>query len=103
MLQLLTQELKQGLRAIYGDTLKGVYLFGSYARGEQSDDSDVDVVIVLEHLRRYGEEIERTGELISSISLKYNLTVSRVFCDLDQWNHSQLPLFLNIRSEAVAI
>ena len=28
------RELKQGLVEIYGDQLKAVYLFGSFARGE---------------------------------------------------------------------
>ena len=42
----LLTELKAGLTHIYGEWLKGVYLFGSYARGEADDESDVDVLIV---------------------------------------------------------
>ena len=44
----LLKELKQALQAIYGDRLRGLYLYGSYARGEEIEDSDVDVLIVLE-------------------------------------------------------
>ena len=39
----LLSELKVGLQRIYHDRLHGVYLYGSYARGEADSDSDVDV------------------------------------------------------------
>ena len=46
----LLKELKEALQAIYGDHLRGLYLYGSYARGEEIADSDVDVLIVLERI-----------------------------------------------------
>ena len=56
----LMKELKAGLVRIYGDKLKAVYLYGSYARGDARADSDVDVMIVLRNYRSYGKEIDRT-------------------------------------------
>jgi type I restriction enzyme S subunit len=44
----LVREFRQGLEAIYGDRLRGVYLYGSYARDDAGDDSDIDVAVVLE-------------------------------------------------------
>jgi len=38
----------QTARAVFGDELKGIVLFGSLARGEERQDSDVDLLIVLE-------------------------------------------------------
>ena len=61
----LMKELKQGLAQIYGDKLKAVYLYGSYARGDAKTDSDIDVMIVLRSYRSYRKEIDRTGELTS--------------------------------------
>jgi len=37
----LMRELKEGSARIYGTRLRRVYLYGSYARGEQVDGSDV--------------------------------------------------------------
>ena len=43
-------ELKDGLAALYSARLKGLYLFGSYARGEARPESDLDVLIVLDSI-----------------------------------------------------
>jgi predicted nucleotidyltransferase len=37
-------ELQQALCRIYGDRLPGVYLYGSYARGDYHVGSDVDIL-----------------------------------------------------------
>ena len=38
-------ELHERAAAIYGDRLRRVYLFGSYARDEADEDSDIDVAL----------------------------------------------------------
>jgi len=38
------------LRAIFGERLYAVRLFGSYARGEANEDSDVDVLVLIDGL-----------------------------------------------------
>ena len=45
--QILLQELKSQLQALYGDRLFSVLLYGSVARGEPTVDSDIDVLVVL--------------------------------------------------------
>jgi uncharacterized protein len=100
-IQNLLRELKDGLAHMYGDRLKGLYLYGSYARGETQVESDVDVMIVLNTYESYGKEIDKTGELISELSLKYNLSISRVVIKELQWQESETPLLRNIRADGV--
>jgi uncharacterized protein len=97
----LLSELKVGLQRMYHDRLHGVYLYGSYARGEADSDSDVDVLIVLDHLERYGAEIERTSHLVAALSLKYEISVSRVFVSQKDWADRQTPFLANAREEAI--
>ncbi len=100
-LEQLLEELKAGLRAIYSSQLYAVYLFGSYARNEQDDESDLDILIILSFFERYSTEIERTGELVSTLSLKYNISISRKFITQNQWISKDFALLRNIKAEAV--
>jgi predicted nucleotidyltransferase len=43
-------EYASRLRAIFGDRLSDVRLFGSFARGEAHEDSDVDVLVLIDGL-----------------------------------------------------
>ncbi|MEA1869432.1 MAG: nucleotidyltransferase domain-containing protein, partial [Euryarchaeota archaeon] len=45
----------------YGSQLKSILLFGSYARGEETEDSDIDIAVILEDFDHACTEIERTG------------------------------------------
>jgi type I restriction enzyme S subunit len=94
-------QLKRGLAELYGERLKGVYLFGSYARGEAGEESDLDVLIVLDQVQDYSAEIARTSELIARLSLACGRSISRVFVPEQRWREDQAMFFLNVREEAV--
>ncbi len=93
--------LKEGLKGLYGERLRGVYLFGSYARGEQDRESDVDVLIVLDRVDRYGAEVDLTGPLVSELSLAFGVSISRVFLSEGDWKEGQYPFAVRVREEAV--
>jgi predicted nucleotidyltransferase len=94
-------ELEAGLKAVYSERLKGVYLFGSHARGDADPESDADVLVVLDRLERYAAELERTGPIISELSLKYGISVSRTFVSEREWLRGESPFLTNVREEAI--
>ena len=98
----LLSELKIHLLGLYETRLKEIYLFGSYARNEADEESDVDVLIVLDRVDDYSMEIARTSEVISQLSLQYSVSLSRVFVSEKQWQEDQTLFFLNVRSEAIS-
>src|SRR6516225_2088637 len=97
----LLAELKSGLKGLYGERLRAVYLFGSYARGEAERDSDLDVLIVLDRLDSYGVEVDRTSKLVSGVSLKYGISVSRVFASELEWQKGGGVFLARVREESV--
>jgi predicted nucleotidyltransferase len=97
----LTTELKVGLTTIYDTSLKSVCVYGSYARGEQDDESDLDVLVVLNQFDSYAREVDRAGKLASDLSLKYGITVSQVFVREHEWLHGDTPFLRNVREEAI--
>ncbi len=93
--------LKKGLAGLYGPRLKAVYLFGSYARGDYDDSSDLDVMIVLDSYESYWDELVRSADLASDLSLEYDVTISRMIMTEEQWLKDDLPVLRNIRAEGV--
>lgn len=100
-IQRLLVELKKGLTELYGRRLKAVYLFGSYARGDYNNNSDLDVMIVLDNYTSYWDELVYSAELASNLSLEYDVTISRMIMTEDQWNKGDLPILRNIRVEGL--
>jgi predicted nucleotidyltransferase len=103
VIEQIIQEYKTGLKQIYGGRLCGVYIYGSYVRGEQSAGSDLDILIVLNEIDQYGKEIERTSRLTSDLSLKHGITISRVILPAADWLQLDTPLLRNIRAEGLPV
>jgi len=91
------------LEKIYGPRLRGVYLFGSCARGEGGEDSDIDIAVVLDDVPDTLAEIERTGDLFSTLSLDAGSVVSRLFVGEVDFHTGRYALYRDIRREGVAV
>jgi predicted nucleotidyltransferase len=100
-LQDIRNRLRQRLAELYGERLRGVYVFGSHARGDAGPGSDLDVLIVLDRVDTYRSEIHRTSHLIAELSLESGISLSRVFVPEAEWLGGQSPFLANVRREAV--
>ncbi|MBU2603988.1 MAG: nucleotidyltransferase domain-containing protein [Actinobacteria bacterium] len=96
-------DLEIELRALYGPRLVRLVLFGSQARGEADEGSDIDVLVVLVGPVDAWEEIERTGRIVSDLSLDHTVVISCVFIAEDRYRLEESPLLLNVRREGVLI
>ena len=98
----LLARLREELEGTYGARLRGLYLYGSFARGNEDAESDVDVIIVLDRIDTYGAEVARTSTLISTLSLQAGVSISRVFVSQQDWTDRDSPFLANVRGEAIA-
>jgi len=94
-------EVKQELSRLYGARLKQVALYGSWARGDATDDSDIDLAIVLEGDVNQVLEIDRMIDVIFQTNLKYGVLISVYPVSEADYQAVRSPLLLNLRREAV--
>jgi len=97
-------DLKQKLQLLYGDRLVKMVLYGSQARGDAEQDSDVDVLVVLDDDDLSPSvEISRTIRDVADISLRHDVVISCVFIPEKRFEKEKSPLLLNIHREGSVI
>jgi hypothetical protein len=52
-------DVKALLSSVFGERLKGLVLYGSFARGDADNDSDIDILAILDHGTNPFEEREK--------------------------------------------
>lgn len=97
------EALKQALASVYGERLKGVYMYGSFARGDFDADSDVDLLVALEGDVKPTREIDRLSTIVADICLRYDLLLSVYPVPVEWLTGRESPLFENIRREGVRL
>ena len=91
------------MRAIYGERLRGVFLYGQRAAGGAPHDSEVELMVVLDRIERYGEELDRTSTVFASLSLELGVVVSRTFVSEADWRTRTDGGLPRVRAEAVSL
>jgi DNA-binding transcriptional ArsR family regulator len=97
------RQLAEPLKDMYGKALRGFYLYGARAAGPAPADADVETIIVLERVERYGEELERTSHMYAALSHDFKLVVSRVFVEEQAWDGGPDGILPQVRSVAVTV
>ena len=57
------------IHEIYGSELKAVILYGSYARGDYTESSDIDIMILVDSTE---DTIKQKGRMVSDITFDFN-------------------------------
>jgi uncharacterized protein len=95
--------LRTKLEQQYQERLDRIVLFGSQARGEATEDSDIDVLIVLDDPVNASVEIQQTSEMSASLCLEHNILISRLFMGRSRFETENTPLLQNIRREGILL
>ena len=99
-------ELVDLLKEVYSNKLKTVILYGSTARGTDTDESDIDVMVLVDG---NNQELRLFEDKLSDISTDLSIKYSKVFSIIDisyqeyiSWVKI-LPFYRNVSEEGVIL
>lgn len=96
------REFVAQLRQRLGDHVRRVLLFGSRARGDAREDSDYDMLVVVDH--RTPDVRATILEIEHGLMDRHGVLVATVLRSEEEWRQGQgLPLACNIAREGVAL
>ena len=103
-IELALEKMIPGLQEIYGDLIDSVILYGSTARGTRTDDSDVDVAVLL-HTGATREMREQMLDLVVDLELACGKVLSVLCIDYEKFTEwkDTLPFYKNIRKDGVVL
>jgi len=105
-LNIVTSSVAKEAKRLLGDKLDAVILYGSYARGDYDEESDIDIMVRIkcsrDDLMKYFYEFSDIG---SQLSLDNDVTVSILIYDTDTFNRykTAMPFLVNVEREGVKV
>ena len=102
-LQEVFEKMIPGFQTIFGNVLEKIILYGSVARGTQTEESDVDIAVIV---KRYTEDMhDKMIDLTVDLELEYNKVLSVLLIDYDNFREWEdvLPFYKNIKKDGIML
>ena len=100
------QEFEQDMKNIFKDDFCSLWLYGSYARGDYTSDSDVDIMLLVD---LSPEEMDAYSDALSELGYEFNVNndiwmmpVVKNLQHFKQWV-TAYPFYTNVQKEGVIL
>ncbi|MCD7741018.1 MAG: nucleotidyltransferase domain-containing protein [Ruminococcus sp.] len=105
-LNIILKEIAKSYQLTYGNDLSKVILYGSYARGDYQDDSDIDIVAIVKGARKeIQDKLEKVWDISHDLSMEYGIIVSPTVIPQDEFERckNDIPYYKNIEKDGIVV
>ena len=103
---IIAKKISEAYKSVYGDALVKIILYGSYARNNYDEESDIDLVAIVKGERTVLQELlKKIWDESSELELEYETIISPSVIPYAEFVKYQndLPYYRNILKEGVEI
>jgi len=97
----LINQIKSYLIERYGDKIREIILYGSYARGEATKDSDIDLLVLVDESVNPSDVRRSLSDLLFDILLEKGELISVVVLPKTFFENYNYPFVINVRREGI--
>jgi predicted nucleotidyltransferase len=97
----LLQQIKVRLQEAFGQRLHGVVLYGSEARGVAREDSDIDVLMLLEGPIQLGRDIHLSVKALYPLILQIGRVIDAAPVDVGRYEAGAMALYRQAKEEGI--
>ncbi len=82
-----------------------IILYGSYARGEQKEESDIDLLILVNNNCLSYEERKKISYPLFNLETEVGITISPLIYDKNTWEnkHYVTPFYKNVKADGILL
>lgn len=102
----IARQISQSYRSVYGDQIVAIFLYGSYARGNYTEESDIDITAIVRGNRiDLQEKLKQIWDISADIGLENDVVVSPTVIPYAEYEAYKeiLPYYMNIQKEGKQI
>ena len=99
----IAERCKEILAEHYGPNLVGAVLYGSRARGEHDDESDLDLLVLLREPFSTLQEVWKIATLLYPLQSEIDYVVSAIPVPEADYDSGAIQLYRNARAEGIAV
>jgi predicted nucleotidyltransferase len=99
----IARDVARDLRRLYGERLRRVLLFGSWARGDAHPESDIDLLVVLDHVESVWDELRRMDSVLWRHSFDNDTVVTALAVAEDDVEERRRPVLVRAQTEGLFV
>jgi predicted nucleotidyltransferase len=96
-------QVKPRLQAAFGARLRGVVLYGSRARGEPAEDSDMDLLVLLDGPIRLSEDIQAAVDALYPLQLQADFPIHAMPADAKDFEAQKFGVYRHAKREGILL
>ncbi|HYN21902.1 MAG TPA: nucleotidyltransferase domain-containing protein [Thermoanaerobaculia bacterium] len=95
------REIKTRLKAAFQDRLQGVLVYGSAARNESREESDLDLMVLLDGPVRLGRDLDTIVEALYPVQLEIDVPIHVTPVSAEVFEAGEYGIYRNARRDGV--